>query len=478
MGDNIKQKAVNSVIWSAVEQFSTLGIQMLCTLVVARFLKPSDFGTVGMLSIFTAVSLCLINSGFKTALIHKKDSTDVDYSSVFYFNVFISIVLYVILFFCSKYIADFYNIPELESISKVTFLVLPISAFSLIQVTILTKNIDFKTQFRTSLIAAIVSGFIGICLALYYKNVWAVVFQNLSFYGIQCIMLWVLSKWKPLMLFSFESIKGMFSFSMNMMLSTLVATFFNNLYVLVIGKIYTPTDLGNFSQAQKLQNISSSSITEVVQRVSFPVLSKFQSDDAMLATVYKKIIRVTFFVVSFVMFLLMGSAKNLFGVLFDEKWVMAGGFFSILCLNGVLYPLHSINLNVLSVKGKGSQYLSLEIIRRVVLLIILLVSSFFDIETFVWGQVLYSIIVLFINLYTCGKQINYSVASQCKDLFPTFLLGLSMMIVLKIIDSHLIGNPFFRLIEQLILGTILYLSVAFVFNNYAFKELMIIIKNK
>ena len=478
MGDNIKQKAVNSVIWSAVEQFSTLGIQMLCTLVVARFLKPSDFGTVGMLSIFTAVSLCLINSGFKTALIRKKDSTDVDYSSVFYFNVFISIVLYVILFFCSKYIADFYNIPELESISKVTFLVLPISAFSLIQLTILTKNIDFKTQFRTSLIAAIVSGFIGICLALYYKNVWAVVFQNLSFYGIQCIMLWVLSKWKPLMLFSFESIKGMFSFSMNMMLSTLVATFFNNLYVLVIGKIYTPTDLGNFSQAQKLQNISSSSITEVVQRVSFPVLSKFQSDDAMLATVYKKIIRVTFFVVSFVMFLLMGSAKNLFGVLFDEKWVMAGGFFSILCLNGVLYPLHSINLNVLSVKGKGSQYLSLEIIRRVVLLIILLVSSFFDIETFVCGQVLYSIIVLFINLYTCGKQINYSVASQCKDLFPTFLLGLSMMIVLKIIDSHLIGNPFFRLIEQLILGTILYLSVAFVFNNYAFKELMIIIKNK
>lgn len=478
MGDNIKQKAVNSVIWSAVEQFSTLGIQMLCTLVIARFLKPSDFGTVGMLSIFTAVSLCLINSGFKTALIRKKDSTDVDYSSVFYFNVFISIVLYVILFFCSKYIADFYNIPELESISKVTFLVLPISAFSLIQVTILTKNIDFKTQFRTSLIAAIVSGFIGICLALYYKNVWAVVFQNLSFYGIQCIMLWVLSKWKPLMLFSFESIKGMFSFSMNMMLSTLVATFFNNLYVLVIGKIYTPTDLGNFSQAQKLQNISSSSITEVVQRVSFPVLSKFQSDDAMLATVYKKIIRVTFFVVSFVMFLLMGSAKNLFGVLFDEKWVMAGSFFSILCLNGVLYPLHSINLNVLSVKGKGSQYLSLEIIRRAVLLIILLVSSFFDIETFVWGQVLYSIIVLFINLYTCGKQINYSVASQCKDLFPTFLLGLSMMIVLKIIDSHLIGNPFFRLIEQLILGTILYLSVAFVFNNYAFKELMIIIKNK
>lgn len=291
-------------------------------------------------------------------------------------------------------------------------------------------------------------------------------------------MLWVLSKWKPLMLFSFESIKGMFSFSMNMMLSSLVATFFNNLYVLVIGKIYTPTDLGNFSQAQKLQNISSSSITEVVQRVSFPVLSKFQSDDTMLATVYKKIIRVTFFVVSFVMFLLMGSAKNLFCVLFDEKWVMAGGFFSILCLNGVLYPLHSINLNVLSVKGKGRQYLSLEIIRRVVLLIILLVSSFFDIETFVWGQVLYSIIVLFINLYTCGKQINYSVASQCKDLFPTFLLGLSMMIVLKIIDLHLIGNSFFRLIEQLILGTVLYLSVAFVFNNYAFKELMIIIKKK
>ena len=478
MGDSIKQKAISSVIWSAIEQFSTLGIQMLCTLVVARFLKPSDFGTVGMLSIFTAVSLCLINGGFKTALIRKKDSTDVDYSSVFYFNVFISIVLYGILFFCSKYIANFYNIPELESISKVTFLVLPISAFSLIQVTILTKNIEFKTLFRASLIAAVVSGVIGICLALYRKNVWAVVCQNLSFYSIQCIMLWIFSKWKPLMLFSSESIKSMFGFSMNMMLSSLVTTFFNNLYVLVIGKIFTPTDLGNFSQAHKLQNISSSSITEVVQRVSFPVLSKFQSDDAMLAAVYKKIIRVTFFVVSFVMFLLMGSAKNLFGVLFDEKWVMAGSFFSILCLNGVLYPLDSINLNVLSVKGKGRQYLTLEIIRRVVLLIILFVSSFFDIETFVWGQVLYSIIVLFINIYTSGKQINYSVASQCKDLFPTFLLGFSMMIVLKTIDSHLIGNSIFRLMEQLILGTIIYIGIAFVFKNYALKELLAIIKKK
>ena len=475
---SIKQQAVSGVVWSAVERFSSLAIQMICTLVIAQFLTPADFGVFGMLTFFTAISQCLVDSGFRTALIRKNDAQDVDYSSVFYFNILFSIVLYLVLFSLASPISVFYDTPILEDDCKYSFLVIPISSIGLIQGTILTKKLKFKTITSATIIAASVSGIAGIAWAYVFRNLWALVFQNLLYYTLQTLLLWIITNWRPVFKFSILSIKNLFSFSFNMMLGTLIATICNNVYLLVIGKLYTPTALGNYTQAQKLQSIPSSSITEVIQRVSYPVLVKFQEDDEMLKYAYKKMIGLTFFVVSNIMFLLMGVSTPLFNILFSEEWNMAGRFFAILCFNGVFYPLHSINLNILTVKGKSKEFLYLEVSRRCILMLIIAISAFGTIEVFVWGQVAYSIIVLVLNLTVCGRYIQYSLLEQVKDLLPSFLLGLFTMSIIKFVIPIFIVNTWLLICGQLFVGSIIILSIAYITNNCFYKELIQIVRQK
>lgn len=475
---NLKKNTVNGVIWSAVEKFSTLAIQMICTLIIAQFLTPSDFGTVGMLTIFIAIAQCLVDSGFRTALIRKTDANNLDYSSVFYFNILFSVVLYGILFICSPFISIFYNLPELEAIAKVAFIVIPINAFGLIQGTILTKNLQFKTITRVTLYSAIISGAVGIYLSFQYKSLWALVVQHVFFYFFQTFFLWVFTSWRPLIAFSMKSITGMLSFSINMMLSGLIGTIFSNLYGLIIGKLYTPADLGNYSQAQKLQSLPSTSITEVIQRVTYPVLSRFQHDDSLLKNAYKRMIGVSFLIVSYVMFLLMGISAPLFDILFSEEWVMAGKFFAILCLNGVFYPLHSININILTVKGRSKEYLYLEIARRCLFLAIIAISANFSIDVFVWGMVVYSIIVLALNLTVCGHYIQYSIWDQLKDLMPTFLIGFLTMVVVKYGVGSVNLNTWALAFMQIMTAVLLMMSLSYFTRNKFYFEIVEILREK
>lgn len=475
---SLKQSTVNGVIWSAIEKFSTLAIQMICTLIIAQFLTPSDFGTVGMLTIFIAIAQCLVDSGFRTALIRKSDASNLDYSSVFYFNIVFSAVLYSALYFGSPFIASFYNIPELEGVAKIAFVVIPINAFGLIQGTILTKNLQFKTITRVTLYSAIISGAVGVYLAFQYKSLWALVVQHVLFYCLQTCFLWLFTKWRPLIAFSVASIRGMLSFSLNMMLSSLIGTIFSNLYGLIIGKLYTPADLGNYSQAQKLQSLPSTSITEVIQRVTYPVLSRFQHDDTLLKNAYRRMIGVSFLIVAYVMFLLMAISTPLFDVLFSDEWAMAGKFFAILCLNGVFYPLHSININILTVKGKSKEYLFLEIARRCMFVLVVAITANFTIDVFVWGMVVYSVIVLTLNLAVCGYYIQYSIFDQIKDLTSTFLIGATAMIVAKYGVSLLISNSWLLGVAQLIVALLIMLSLSVVTRNKYFFEIVEIAQSK
>lgn len=478
MSESLKQKTVNGVIWSAVERFSTLAIQMVCTLIIAQFLSPADFGIVGMITIFTGIAQCLVDSGFRTALIRKKDVTDIDYSSVFYFNVLVSLLLYAILYVASPYIATFYSQPLLESVSKITFLVIPVSALGLVHGTIMTRSLAFKAISRVTIIAALSSGIVGITLAVLYKNLWAIVVQNILFYVMQTLLLWLSNNWKPLIAFSLASIKSMFGFSFNMMLSSLIGTIFNNIHGLLIGKLYTPSDLGNYSQAQKLQSLPSTSITEVIQRVTYPVLSKYQDDDNKLKSAYKRMIGVAFLIVSFVMFWLMGISTVLFDILFNKEWSDAGKYFAILCLNGVFYPLHSININILTVKGKSKVYLTLEICRRIMFLSVVCISAFFSIYIFVWGMVVYSILALILNLTICGHYIQYSFLEQIKDLLPTFLIGLFTMLLIKFGIGHFFINKWILITTQTAVGLTCMFAIPYYTHNKYLKELIGIMKGK
>ena len=293
MAVQYKKELAKNAVWNSLERFSLLGIQLICTFVLARFLTPSDFGIVGMLVVFTSIAQILVDSGFATALIREKEVTPLDYSSVFYLNIIISIVIYVILYFCSPLIAVFYHEPILEDVCKVTFLVIPLMALQVIQTAILHKEMQFKKLAIITFVSSALSGIIAVYLAFYLRNVWALVLQNLLSYLFKTILLWIYGRWCPILSFSLMPIRKYFKFSKNLLLSGLIGTVFNNINTLLIGRFYTSADLGFYSQASRINNFASFHMTTVIKRVSFPVLSKINNDGGNLREGYRKIILVT-----------------------------------------------------------------------------------------------------------------------------------------------------------------------------------------
>ena len=424
-----KEKLVNNTIWNAIERYSILGIQLLCTFILGRFLTPEDFGIVGMLVVFTTISCTIIDSGFCQAFIREKNITNIDYSSVFYFNVVLSVFLYAILFFSSGLIADFYHQPILKDICKVTFLVLPCSALNLVQSTILIRNLQFKKHCVISLCAVVFSSIITITFAYYKPNVWALVIQNLSTYLLRSLFLWISVSWRPSLVFSMKSIKRLFTFSKNLLFTGLIGDIFNNIYPILIGHYYTAADLGYYSLADRTKTIASYTSTKVIQGVTYPILSRINNEGGNLREAYRNIIIISVIFVGSIMTLLMSISFDIFEVLLGDKcWRTAGTYLFILCISGIMYPLHAINQNILLVKGESRTVLFLELTRRCIMIFILVLALQFDIIVLVWSGVVYSFLLLFLNLYYCGKPINYGTWDQFKDLIPIIFRFIIMLV--------------------------------------------------
>lgn len=440
---NAKRFAKN-VIWKFLEVISVSGIQLICTFILARFLTPSDYGIMGMVLIFSILSNTIIASGFGQALIREKEVTKIDYSTIFYTNTILSILIYILLYFGSPYIAIFYDKPILTDVCRITFLALPLNAISLVQHTILQKEVRFKKLFLISLTASLISSIVAIIIASIYKNVWALVVQNLLTYIIKALLLWITTDFIPIIRFSFDSLKKYFAFSKNILIGGIIGAIFNNIHSLIIGKAYSTAELGFYSQALRIYNLGSHTTTQVIQSVSYPILSRINNENNDIKNGYKKIIGVTLIFVGLVMALFMGCSQNLFELLMgSEEWRTAGLFFLLIGIDGILYPLHSINQNILMVKGKSDVILYLEIARRAIMIAILAITLQFNIKYFVFGQSIYSIILLFINLYFCGKPINYTLKEQIKDTMPIFARLAATIIIANIVgyllqDVHLI----------------------------------------
>lgn len=441
---SIKKQLASNTLWNALERFSIMGIQLTCTFVLARFLTPDDFGLVGMLVVFTTIGNTLIDSGFSQALIREKEINNIEYSSVFYFNIFISIIIYITLYFSSGWIAIFYNQNQLESISKITFLIIPINALYLVQNTILIRKLAFRKLCLISLAASLSSGLCAIILVFYFQNVWVLVIQNVLTYAFKCILLWMTSSWQPILRFSLVSIQKYFKFSKNLLVSGLIGNIFNNIYPILIGRCYTPSDLGFYSQADRMKNVVSSSSTTVIQSVTYPILSQVNNKkDGNLREAYRKIITITVIFVGCIMALLTGIGTDLFELLMgDSAWRISGIYLIFLNIVGALHPLHAINQNILMVKGKGKSLLYLEFFRRVIMILILFITVRFNILIFIFGQVIYSILLLFLNLYICGKPINYTIREQLTDVLPIFarqvIMALSALGIGYLLSEHTI----------------------------------------
>ena len=447
---SLKDKTVIGILWSSVERFSVQGVGFIVTLFTARILSPSDYGLVGMLAIFMAVAQTLIDSGFSQALIRKQDRTEVDNSTVFYFNIIVSLLLYLLLYSIAPRVAVFYNEPQLTLLMRVLCLGVVINSLAVVQRAIYTTQIDFRTQAKASLIAAVISGVAGVWMAFNGYGVWTLVWQNLINAGINTLLLWTFSCWHPICAFSWKSFRELFAFGSKLLMSALLDTIYTNMYALVIGKVFSAASLGNYAQADRFAKLPSSNMTGILQRVTYPVLCTLQNDDERLRENYRNFLRLSAFVIFPLMCLLAGVSAPLIELLIGEKWLYASTLLIPVCFTMMWWPIHAINLNLLQVKGRSDLFLRLEVIKKILGVAILVVSIPFGLLVMCYTGILTSILCLIINTYYTGKLISVGFILQMKDISKTLLISLCMFALIKVLMLLLHG-----IVWQLIIGCVL-----------------------
>lgn len=417
---NLKDKTVTGTIWSAIDNVSQYAVSFLVSIVLARLLSPDDYGLLGIIAIFTAVCTALINGGFTNALIRKKEVTDNDYNTVFIINLVMSILMYVIIFICAPFIAHFFGRDELILLTRVSSLGMIFGAFSLVQQTILTKQIDFKTQTKVSIISSVVSGILGIILAFGGCGVWSLVVQQLSGQIVRTILLWFFNHWFPNFHFSVSSFKELFGFGWKILVSGLLDTVWKEMNQVVVGKFYSSATLGQYTRANQFSQLFSNNLTGVIQRVSFPVLSNIQDDKQRMVSAYKRIIKVTMFITAISMFSLAAVSEPLIYCLIGAKWYEASTYLPLICIAGTLYPLHAINLNMLQIQGRSDLFLILEIIKKVIMIAPIIVGVLCGVMPMLYVNLIVGIICYFFNSHWSGQLMGYSSWMQLRDVAPSY----------------------------------------------------------
>ncbi|MCM3765950.1 lipopolysaccharide biosynthesis protein [Neobacillus niacini] len=457
----LKQKAIKSVFWSIGDQFANQGIQFILQIILARILLPEHFGIIGMILVFVLISNIIIESGFSQALIREQDATQTDYSTIFYFNLLLSLLLYGVLYGLAPMVSAFFNEPQIILILRVLSLSLIMNALSIIQRTLLAKKIDFKSQTIINIISGVLSGVIAIGFALWGLGVWSLVIKTLSLQLFQLIFLWIFNKWRPSLIFEFNSLKRFFGFSSNLMLSGLLSVIYSNIYFIVIGKIYSVTQLGYYTNSVKITEAASLSITSALQRVTYPILSTIQNEDERLKYSFKKIIRVSAFINFPLMVGLAAIGDSLVYVLFGEKWMPMVIYFQLLCIAGMLYPLHAIDLNILQVKGKSNLYLQLNITRKVTLTLLIIGAVFLKIGVIglIGVIILQTYIDFMLNSHFGGREIAYSTIEHIKDITHIYIITFTMGVVVYLSGVFLPVNHYLKLIIQLMLGPAYYIGI-------------------
>lgn len=455
---SLKNKTIKGTVWSAVENVTRMGVTFVVSIILARLLSPEEYGLIGILTIFIAIFNTIIDGGFTNALIRKQDATDIDYSTVFYTNLVLSVILAAALFFCATPIAIFFERPELVSLTKVMSSVVVVNALAIVQRARTTKAIDFKTQTKITFISSIGSGAVGIAMAYMGYGVWALVGQQISNQLLSTIFFWSYNKWMPKLIFSWASFKEMWAFGSKLLASGLIDTAWKEVYQVVIGKCYSPATLGLYTRATQFADLCSSNLTSVVQRVSYPVLSSIQNDRERLKSGYQRVIRTTMLPTFVLMMGVATCAEPMIRVLIGEQWLGCVPLLQIICSFKMLYPLHALNLNMLQVQGRSDLFLKLEIIKKIINIGPLLLGIFVDIYLMLAGSLVTSLIAYYLNAYYSGPFLNYSIKEQIKDILPSFGVAIAMAVPVFAM-SFIPMNPFILLPLQIVVGAIITISI-------------------
>lgn len=476
--NQLRNKTLKGLLWSFIDLMANQGIQFIIMIILARLLLPEHFGILGMIMIFVALSQIFIDSGFSQALIREKEVTKIEYSTVFIVNITFSIVVFFIIYFIAPYVSEFYGEPQITSILRVVGLVVLFQAISIVPKTILIRNVNFKLQAKASIISSISSGIIAILLAFYGFGVWSLVFRIIFQKLVESMVLIYVNKWIPSFKFDLEAFKRFYGFGWKLLVSSLIDTFYHNIYYVIIGKMYTPKELGFYTNARQLRDAINKGITSSIQRVTYPVLSSVQTEEEKLKYGFKKLIRVTAYVFFPVMIGIASIAEGLIILLLGEQWEPAILYFQLLCIVAILYPMHAINLNILKVKGRSDLFLKLEIIKKLITTIALAITILLDlgVTSFIISAIITTHLGLFANTYYSGKEINYGTVEQIKDLLTPYLLSFSMGIIVLLFGRLVDMNNLITVILQTILGILVYVSLSVLFKVNEFKAVLSLIR--
>ena len=462
----LRKQTFSGLIWTFADTFLLRGVSFIATIVIARLLGPSEFGLIGMISVFIAIGTSLVDSGLSSSLIRTQDADDTDFSTVFYLNLGMSFFVYIMLFLAAPYIAGFYNQTILTNVIRLYCFSFLISAFSSIQLAILDKEMQFRKMMLYNIPGVLIGVSVGIALGYLGYGVWSIVWMYLTTQIIQSLVLWSFSKWKPSRTFSKEKMKYHYGFGYKLMLSGLLDTVFKNIYNILIGKFFSVRSLAFYERANTFNEYPVSILTGIIARVSYPLMSKMQMEKERLAAVYQQLLQFTFFITAPLMLGAAAIAKPLFLLVLGTQWLPAVPFFKIICLASMLYPIHAFNINVLKVSGRSDLFLKLEIVKKIIVVISILIAFQFGIYGLVWSSVITSFLSLVINTHYSSEIINYTTKNQLLDMLPTFMISVVIFFIMTYIVSLL---ETYSIYLQIILPTLAGF-LFYVLFNYSIKS--------
>ena len=472
----MKAKTVlNNFIWKILERFGAQGVTFLVSIVLARLLDPTVYGTVALVTVFTTVLNVFIDSGLGGALIQKKNADDIDFSSVFYFNIIICSILYLMMFFFAPLISSFYKMPELTPIVRVLSLVLVISGIKNIQQAYVSRNMLFKRFFFSTLGGTIAAAIVGFVMAYMGYGVWALVAQTLCNTTIDTIILWITVKWRPKKVFSIQRMKVLFSYGWKMLLSSLIDTVYRESQQLLIGKIYTRSDLAQYNQGEKIPKLIVTNVNSSIDSVLFPAMSKAQNDISVVKKMTRRSIKISTYIMMPLMVGLGVCAKPLISLVLTDKWLPCLPFLRIFCFSYAFWPIHTANLNAIKALGRSDLFLKLEIIKKIVGVIALVSSMWISVMAMAYSLIITSVLGQIINSWPNKKLLDYSYLEQLKDMLPQ--IGLSIFMGTIVYCIQFIGlNAIFTLMVQIVVGAVVYILLSRLFHIDSFEYLVNTVK--
>lgn len=473
---DLKKATISGMGWSFVESIFKQGTNVIIAIILARILSPVEFGLVGILMIFITISQTIVDSGFSSALIRQSICTDEDYSTVLLTNLSISIGLYALMYVVAPFIAAFFNEDALNQLLKVIGIVLIINAFGIIQRVQLVRELNFKKQAWISFIASFISGIIGISAAIYGMGVWSLLIKIILEQLVEVLILWGTNKWKPIIIFSITSFKSLFGFGSKLMISGIIDSIFRRVFYFVIGKYFNVATLGYYTQADQLGNLPVQNLTRTIQRVSYSSLSKVKDDMKNLKNHFRTITNLVMLISCPLMLGIAAMADTIVIVLLGERWAPAIPFLRLMAITGMLYPLHSLNLNIIQIKGRSDIFLKLEIIKKILIIPIILIGIKWGIMSMLYGMLILSFFVFFINSYPSGKMLQYPGHEQIRDILPSFFVGCFIFILILMMNNIFDKGTMVLFISQILIGIISYFIILelFQFTEYIKLRLYII----